>query len=193
MPNWCSTTYVVTGDKKELRVLNNLMKKLECMAKPKVPNGFGTQWLGCLVHVLGADYNEVYCRGEWSDREYDGTELYLNTETAWEPCNEVFDLICQKYPSLHYYYQAEECGMALYVTNDRKGRFFPLRFLLEVHPPHSDYLHEYFISKDKALAYLAEITGQPIASDNELDALQEQWEKEDEGAYCYLYEFEVAD
>lgn len=191
MPNWCSASYVVTGDKEELRELNDLMEKLECMNEPKVPNGFGTRWLGCLVHGLGAKWDEMHCRGEWSDRDIDGKELHLNTETAWGPCDEVFDLVCSKYPSLHYYYQAEECGMGIYVTNDREGKFFPERFLLEVHPPHGDYLHEYVMSKDRAFAYLSEIVGHPVTSENDLREVQDLWDKEDEEAYCYLYEFEI--
>lgn len=45
MPNWCFTSYVVTGDEEELRELNDLMEKLERMSEPKVQNGFGPQWL----------------------------------------------------------------------------------------------------------------------------------------------------
>lgn len=111
MPNWCSSAYVIEGDAKEIKSLYELMKKLEDMEKPSVENGFGTTWLGCLVDALGKDWNDVSCRGEWSCLEMDGEVIRLYTETAWSPCNEVFDLVREKYPSLYYYFQAEEPGI----------------------------------------------------------------------------------
>lgn len=93
MPNWCSSAYVIEGDAKEIKSLYELMKRLEDMEKPSVKNGFGTTWLGCLVDALGKDWNDVYCRGEWSSLEVDGEVIRLYTETAWSPCNEVFDLV----------------------------------------------------------------------------------------------------
>ena len=128
MPNWCSTAYVIEGDAKEIKSLYELMKRLEDMEKPSVKNGFGTTWLGCLVDALGKDWNDVYCRGEWSSLEVDGEVIRLYTETAWSPCNEVFDLVREKYPSLYYYFQAEEPGMGIYETNDSSGVYLmPVR------------------------------------------------------------------
>jgi hypothetical protein BACCOPRO_01443 len=69
MPNWCSTAYVIDGDAKEVKQLYELMKGLEERETPSVENGFGTTWLGCLVDVLGGDWNKIYCRGDWSNLE----------------------------------------------------------------------------------------------------------------------------
>lgn len=108
MPNWCSSSYVIEGDKKEVKKLYGIMHGLEKRKTPAVKNGFGTAWLGCLVNALGADWNKVYCRGDWSNLEMEQETLKFSTETAWGPCNEVFDLIQQKFPSLSYYYLSEE-------------------------------------------------------------------------------------
>lgn len=68
----------------------------------------------------------------------DGEVIRLYTETAWSPCNEVFDLVREKYPSLYYYFQAEEPGMGIYETNDISGVYFPDRyFLMPVRPKKS--------------------------------------------------------
>lgn len=91
MPNWCSSSYVIEGDKKEVKKLYGIMHGLEKRKTPAVKNGFGTAWLGCLVNALGADWNKVYCRGDWSNLEMEQDTLKFSTETAWGPCNEVFD------------------------------------------------------------------------------------------------------
>src|SRR3712207_8742034 len=48
------------------------------------------------------------------------------------PCNEMFDMVCKKYPTLSYFYRSEEPGMALYFTNDKEGRYFQDRFVVEL-------------------------------------------------------------
>lgn len=94
------------------------MKDLEKRQKPSVQNGFGTTWLGCLVEALGESWEKIYCRGTWDNLKFNGEVLTFNTETAWSPCNEMFDMVCEKYPTLRYFYQSEESGMCEYWTND---------------------------------------------------------------------------
>jgi hypothetical protein len=102
MPNWCSTAYAIEGDAKEVKKLYGLMMGLQKRKEPSVKNGFGTTWVGCLVDALGGDYNEICCRGDWNSLERVGNVLKLETETAWGPCNETFELVCQKFPTLSY-------------------------------------------------------------------------------------------
>ena len=45
------------------------MKGLEEREKPSVENDFGTSWLGCLVAALGKDWQDIHCRGSWSELE----------------------------------------------------------------------------------------------------------------------------
>lgn len=124
MPNWCSTAYAIEGNATELKKLYELMKDLEKRQKPSVQNGFGTTWLGCLVEALGESWEKIYCRGTWDNLKFNGEVLTFNTETAWSPCNEMFDMVCEKYPTLRYFYQSEEPGMCEYWTNDDEGKYF---------------------------------------------------------------------
>ena len=55
MPNWCWTSYVAVGDKKDIRDLYKKMKSLEDSEKSLIENGFGNTWLGNLVTILGGD------------------------------------------------------------------------------------------------------------------------------------------
>lgn len=142
MPNWCFSSYVIEGRKKELQSLHSKMKRLEKRKKSLVENGFGKTWLGNLVTRLGGDWQEVYCRGSWSDLDWNGAILRFNTETAWGPMTEVFNFIKSIYPSLEIYYMAEEKGNGVFITNDTEGRFFSDRYYLDSDGPVDDHYFE---------------------------------------------------
>ena len=123
------------------------MNNLENRRKPLVDNSFGKTWLGCLVTKLGADWQKVYCRGSWSDLDWNGAILRFNTETAWGPMDEVFKFIKTIYPSLKIYYQAEEDGMGVFITNDTEGSYF---LTLAMHHPKTligqEFLHQTIVN-----------------------------------------------
>lgn len=128
MPNWCYTTYTVVGEEKEIEALFGVMEKLEHMKEPLVPNGFGPNWLGCLVNSLGGDWEKVRCRGYWMNLEINRDTMWFDTESAWAEPYEMIDFLKEKFPSLEFYYSAEETGMRYYVTNDSTGAYFPERY-----------------------------------------------------------------
>ena len=193
MPNWCSTAYAVEGDAQEIKSLYELMKKLEDMEKPYVPNGFGTTWLRCLVNALGGDWENVGCRGSWYNLEQVGDVLKFNTETAWAPCDETLELILEKFPSLQYYYRTEEPGMVIYETNDSEGIYFPERYVLSILTPENEYFNEYFEELKNVFEWMNEKFGQPITSFADMNKLEEKWQEQYNGAFCSLNEFEVID
>ena len=167
MPNWCSTAYVIEGDAKEVKSLYELMKRLQERKEPSVKNGFGTTWLGCLVDALGGDWNEVWCRGEWDTPQFDGEVLRLSTMTAWSPCNETFDFVCKKFPSLYYFYQSEEPGMVEYWTNDHEGKYFPDKYIADVCTDDGEYLTEYFADMSGLFEWLEDLAERPVKSQQE--------------------------
>lgn len=193
MPNWCSTAYAIEGNAKELKSLYDLMKKLQEQKEPSIPNGFGSAWLGCLVDALGENWEKVFCRGSWNDLRFDGKVLMFNTETAWSPCNEMFDMVCEKYPSLHYYYQSEEPGMAVFCTNDGEGRYFPDRFHVEVYTPEEEYYTEYFTDTQSMYEWLEDICDMQVQSTQDISAIVKQWQEEFADAYCYINEYSISD
>ena len=191
MPNWCSTAYVIEGDTQEVKALYELMKGLEEQEKPTVETGFGTTWLGCLVNALGEDWQDVRCRGSWEGLEFDGCVLTFWTETAWATCNEVFDLVCKKFPSLCYYYRAEEPGMGDYYTNDIDGKYYPDRYLIDLSTDKGDWYTEYFTNLLCAYKWLEEIAGVPVRSEQDVQSLEERWEEINPDAYININEFKV--
>ncbi len=193
MPNWCSTAYAIEGDAKEVNELYELMKGLQERKEPSVENGFGTSWLGCLVDALGKDWNEVYCRGDWKGLDMKDGVLHFTTETAWSPCNEIFNFVREKFPSLRYYFQAVELGMAIYETNDSEGLYFPDRYYVVACTPDEEYDSECFSTLPEVYEWIEELAEQPIKSQEDVDRLVEQWQKENEDAFCYIHEYEIVD
>ena len=188
MPNWCYSSYVIEGKKKELQSLYSKMNRLEKRRKSLVENAFGKTWLGNLVTLLEADWNKVYCRGSWSDLEYDGEILRFNTETAWGPMGEVFRLIKKTYPSLHIYYSCEEDGNCVYCSNDVNGRYFHDRYKVE-----TKCQTEYFATLDALCDHVSEIVGKDLKTMEEVNAVIETWNNatDDYDEMIYLNEFTV--
>lgn len=193
MPNWCSTSYVIEGDAKEVKNLYELMADLQERKEPSVPNGFGTTWLGCLVNALGGDWKEIRCRGEWSDLEMDDGILKFTTETAWGPCDETFMLVCRKFPTLRYFYQSEEPGMAEYWTNDTESKYFTDKYIADLCTPDDKWYKEYFSKKEDMFKWFREISGHNVKSVEEILAVTEKWDSQNPDAFCNIYEFSVSD
>lgn len=187
MPNWCSTSYVATGDRKEVRDLYEKMKSLEEGEKSLVENGFGKTWLGNLVTILGGDWKEINCRGEFYELQIDSDENSLQFEamTAWGELSDLRQFICSKYPSLSIYYRAEEPGMCYYATNDAAGEYFPERIKVD----EWDNDPEYCETWEEAFQVVSERTGAEIHNIEEMNRALEAYNEDHEN--IYVYEFEV--
>lgn len=191
MPNWCYTSYTFVGDKEELNELHGLMKVLEEMDKPLVENGFGTNWLGNIVESLGKSWEKVWCRGSWDNLMLADGTLKFTTETAWSQADEVMDLICEKYPSLSYYFYTEEPGMGIYQTNDDEGRFYPERYYVDLCTADGDYQQEYFNTLDDVIAWIGKKTERVFKTEAEVNVYFDELEEANEDAYCYIHEIEI--
>ena len=58
MPNWASTCYVMDAKPEQAKELYDKIDSLTKKEKPLVENGFGKLWMGCLVNLLGGDWNK---------------------------------------------------------------------------------------------------------------------------------------
>ncbi len=188
MANWCYSSYVIDGKRKEVQSLFSKMNNLEKRRRPLVGNDFGNTWLGCLVTKLGGDWQKVYCRGSWSDLFYEGGLLKFNTETAWGPMNEVFKFIKSVYPSLEIYYSAEEDMMGVFITNDKDGRYFKDRFRVEY-----DCDYEYFKSIEGVCTYVSGIIGKEVKTRKKMESAINDWNEdtEDDDRMIYFNAYEV--
>ncbi|MBR6283749.1 MAG: hypothetical protein IKR25_05570 [Muribaculaceae bacterium] len=143
-----------------------MCQNLEEMKEPLVENGFGTAWYGNLVTILGGDWNDVYCRGSWSDlRLMSDDVLAWSDETAWGPMIEVFGLIEKTLPGLKVWYMAEEECMEIYETNDQDGIYFPERYVLR-----TDWDTEYDEELSQVLKVASDKLKRDITTKDELTA-----------------------
>jgi hypothetical protein len=188
MANWCYSSYVIDGKRKEVQSLFSKMNNLEKRRRPLVGNDFGNTWLGCLVTKLGGDWQKVYCRGSWSDLFYEGGLLKFNTETAWGPMDEVFKFIKTIYPSLEIYYMAEEDGNGVFITNDAEGHYFRDRYRIEY-----DCDYEYFTTIEGVLGYVSGVIGKELKSKAAMEAAINDWNDttEDDDRKIYFIEYEI--
>ena len=160
MPNWCTTSYALTGERKEVRSLYNAMKRLQERKTPLAPNGFGTNWLGCLVKALGKDPQSVYCRGCWSNLKLsEEGVLTFDTEHAWSRPAEVEMVIESAFPSVKIWFLEEELGMDIFQTNDESGEFFKQQVIIDEESEGMEYYTE-----EEAFGRLSELTGKPVTS-----------------------------
>lgn len=98
MPNWASTTYVMKAEPVQAKDLYDKIESLNQMKEPLVENGFGKLWMGCLVNLLGGDWNKVYCRGEITSCDLEDDHVCISCETAWGEMPEFRHFLEQQYP-----------------------------------------------------------------------------------------------
>lgn len=168
------------------------MKKLDelkSMKEPLVPNGFGNLWLGCIVNILGADWNKVYCRGSIYDYYIEDGTLRLNVESAWNECSETRMLFQKKHPDLKIYYNSEEPGMEINQTNDLDSKYFPDRYVVDTENDGP----EYFEDLPDTAVYVAGITGKKVeATEESIQTAIDAWISEDpDSRWASFHSFDV--
>ncbi len=180
MPNWCETQYVITGNRRQVNSLYRIMKNLQERKTSLLENGFGTTWLGNLVHRLGANPSKVYCRGDWSNLVKHEGYISFDCEHAWSRPDEVEELIREKYDELDIYFITEELGMDIFQTNDEDGIYFKERVIIDGEDSGMEYYTE-----DEALKALSEMLGEELTS----------WEDAEDAVTSYNHDidFKVTD
>ncbi len=190
MPNWADVTYKCVGDPKEVRSLYKTILRNAKRKTPRIKNGFGVQWLGCIIDALGFKWEDYRCRGDISHAYLLDGVLTIHQNTAWCEQEGFREVIEKKFPSIKVYYKEEECGCEVYHTNDTAGRFFPERFFLD---NYDEPL--YFDTIEEATRCISGIVGHQVkpsveAIEQALDEFQE--EHEDEYLFYSFHEFTVA-
>lgn len=193
MPNWCYTNYAVEGNEKELETLYKTMDELEEKYVPATEDSFQSPFLGCLINALGGNYEKYGCRGEYYSVNMVNGVIRFETKTAWEPCWDVIEFLKGKFPSLKFYYRAEEEFMGFLETNDKEGKYFQ-RFKLSAVTPvglitsdRGDVINEYFSTIEELIDWFRKHCGVNVNSIEDVEKLNKKWQKNN--AFCYVNVF----
>lgn len=191
MANWCNTEYTFIGGKEDIAALYSLLKELETKCKENdTKGGWDGCWLGNIVEGWGKDPRKIPCRGEFYDLRMRDQKLTFRTRTAWNNCNEVMDLICEKFDTLRYFYRSEEPGGGIFSTNDANHKYYE-PYKIEVWNPQGVYYEKYFQAEDEIVKYLNEKERIGIRDISEIPDISKKWEKENDEAYIHVFELEV--
>lgn len=113
MPNWCDTTYTVTGEKEKVKQLYDLITKLN-----KQP---GDLWMGDISYALGGTEDDT-ARG-WvygiDELSQDGNQFTFYCNTAWGETSE-WRYFVEAHADVSILYTAIEPGCDVYLTNDNE-------------------------------------------------------------------------
>lgn len=181
MANWCSTNYIIDGDKNELKSLYELIKPLYDKHTYEL-------WLGDVVSALGKDPDEVYCRGSIEYLDFDGDKITMDTESAWARCDEVDDVIKERFPHLRMFFYSEELGCSICETNDREGIYF------DYDPYYLDTGDEIeFNTEEEVCEILTGITGEKCESIKEANGIIERYNDADPDNRIVLMKLKYVD
>ena len=138
MPNWCTNQYSFIGPAEEIQKFATYV--YICADSAKDPDDRG--WLYLIVKAMGYKPRRVECRGwiSWiddipviDDKEEEIT-FSIETQTAWGPLHETWDLLLEKhFPNIRYLYYSEEPGFEIYETNDELKEFFDFDYIVSVY------------------------------------------------------------
>ena len=191
MANNCDTTYKCVGNPKEIQAQYNVIKRNVNRKKPRVKNGFGTLWLGCIIDALGGNWNEYHCRGEILDfnMDSDATMITINQDTAWCEQEGFRQFIEERFPTIKVYYQEQEPGCGVFNTNSFD--YFPEKYFID---SYEDLF--YWEKIEDAAKHVSGIVGHEVeasvqAIDNALDSYIE--EHEDEDLFYSFHEFQLVE
>jgi len=126
MPNWCDTTYICEGPKRQIDQLYGLIKKCQKGKINKIPNDFGNMWLGNILLACGCkDVKDKRCRGvivDFAKPKDNILEIWM--DTAWCEQEDVRKTIEKRFPNIRVYYQDVEWGCEYFHSNDVDHKYF---------------------------------------------------------------------
>lgn len=192
MANLATTTYKVTGTREAVNNLWTTLQNMEVDSKDI--------WLVKLAEHYGIDYEkkQISVRGHIYWAEYEEEEendyylLSLDTETAWDACNELFLEINRILgDELSISYRCCESGCDLFYTHD-EGDFFPEECCVSSYgEPFEDACEDVFDTIEDAIAEWTSKTGigQGDRSEKEMVDFINSYGYESEETYFYIHPF----
>jgi len=194
MANWAYTSYVVSGPKKILEMIEKAI-----IGHP-VSEGADEHWEGDILNALGAEWvsrdqdreKGLYMRGFINEKPWwSGDDLRFWAEEAWDITD--FDIVLRKkFPEIKVYWAVEEEGMGIYKTNDREGLYFEDKVYVDT-CINGDYKSEYFKNTDDAYQWLSEITDGKIKTKKDVEDFNDSISERNPDEFIYVHEYLIID
>ena len=181
MPNWCSTTYVLEGSKKELSKWSKALKEIQTEGK---------DWMGYVIQKVLPNVNveDRSLRSFLVDYSVHRKQIHIYCNEAWG-VSDFPDIINDDEDSeVFCYYMAEEPGCGVYVTNDAEQKHFPEKYKVEIGES-NDTFSEYFTNKEEMFHYINYVTGSKVHNTDDICELNERNRKEGVAWQVSVYEF----
>lgn len=192
MANWCSTSYSVCSDNKEvLQEICDAINDCAAMTEPLTPKS-SPSWTGNIFKKLGIEGGKE--RTFWKDAKVEDGVLKFFESSAWSRGGAIIELQ-DHYENaddtdtwMSVYFVSEELGQGIYETNDESGEFYPERYCW-----YGDDGDEYFNTFEELKEYARDFLEvdtdfKDVGEIN--DALEEA---EEESGSQHVYEIEFTD
>ena len=104
------------------------------------------------------------------------------------------ELLEKQFPDIKVYWIVEECGMEIYCTNDKEGKYFPERYWVDT-AIDDIYNSEYFETEEQVYKWLDKLTYGRVKCEEDVEKFNADYEDsgtEDEN-FIYVHEFKVED
>ena len=183
MPNWAITDYVIEGPNE------TLLKIQKAIEEHEVEEGSSENWEGNVLKALGIEWDrkKYYTRGFIQEASREEDVIIFYAEEAWGTTD--FGLLLEsKFPDIKVYYQTEEEGLEVYVTNDVEGKHFKDRWYVDT-CVNGNYEYDYFIEEEDMWDWLCNITNGKVKSMEDAEAFNE--EKKNTDDYIGIHEFKI--
>ena len=183
MANWADTSYTIEGNPESLRKIH------EAILHHSVREGSSDSWEGNVINQLGLNPDDTpqrYLRGFIEEPvEFTGDLLKFNAEEAWG-VTDFDEFLTDIFPDIKVWWSTEEPMLEVYQTNDKEGKFYPERYIIDLCINEKDDM-EYFQTKEQALQWLSSRYG--YSTEEQIEAFNNAHEKTDN--YINLHSIEV--
>ena len=183
MANWAFTDYTIEGPIETLRKIYNAIKEHPVQEKSD------EKWEGNVIIALNGDYLRGFINKDSYLLDEEKGILMFDAEEAWGVTD--FDEELKKlFPDIKVYWESEEPGEGIYVTNDKEAKYFKHRFCIDT-CVNGNYESGYFKYKSDVFKWLHDITDGKVNTEEKVEEFNDKADEEDSEDFIHIFEYKV--
>lgn len=190
MANMASVAYAIEGSKESLEIIK------EAILKASEDKDHWTEWTACKNLGFLEEELENERLGGAIDGDVEINEqgtLRFWAEERWG-LQDFNELLKRKFPNIKIYWVVEEPDNEVYCTNDKKGKYFPERYLCDT-AQDDEYQYEYFRTEEAMYKWLSKITNGRVKSKEDVEEFNGDYEDSgtDDENFIHIHKFDIED